>query len=110
MTPEQRRERAIAFQRAEDLRYRDLLATETARALAGQPPTFWDGHRYAPMMRAPLCLADYPVRANGGALVVRAEALPDLFGDHRFVSNGLRVARVVAADGRSWTEVSEVSR
>jgi hypothetical protein len=110
MTPEQRRERAIAFQRAEDLRYRDLLATETERALRGLPPTRWNSGRWAPWAAAPLKLADYPVRANGGALVVRSEALPDLFGDRRFVSHGLRVARVVAADGRSWTEVSEVSR
>jgi hypothetical protein len=102
--------RAAEAQRAEDLRYRDLLAAEVERALSGQSPTRWAGRRGAPRGRFPLALLDYPVRANGGALVVRSEALPDLFGDCRFAANGLRVARLVAADGRSWTEVSELPR
>jgi hypothetical protein len=110
MTPEQRRARALEAQAAEDRAYRAVQVREAERALSGSTPTRWKSGRWAPMARAPLALADYPQRANGGALAVVAEPLPDHRGEFRFTGPDLRIARIVAADGSSWIEVAEVSR
>jgi hypothetical protein len=110
MTPEQRRARALEAQAAEDRAYRAVQVREAELALSGSTPTRWKSGRWAPMARAPLALADYPQRAPSGSLALYAEPLPDWRGEHRFAGYGLRIARVVAADGSSWIEVAEVSR
>lgn len=110
MSPEERRMRAIAAQRAEDLLRRELLAAEVHRALAGERPTRWAGSRAAAFAARPLKLTDYPERGASGSLALFAEALPDHFGDRRFARTGLRIARIVFADGSSVLECSEVAR
>lgn len=88
----ERRARAEAYRaRMEECRRAALEAEVREMFAPSWPPEWW-------MLK----LGCYPPRAPGGALIVRSEMVGDAW-----VMGGLRIARVVAADGRSWLEIQE---
>ena len=88
----ERRARVETYRARMEERRRAALEAEVAEMFR---PSF-------PPERWMLKLGCYPPRAPGGALIVRSEMVGDAW-----VHGGLRIARVVAADGRSWLEIQE---
>ena len=87
----ERRARAEAYRARMEERRRAALEAEVREM-------------FRPSWPRQLPLQWYPPRAPGGALIVRSEMVGDTW-----VLGGLRIARVVAADGRSWLECGEVA-